>query len=135
MQQSSAALKHVLALGKEHAICGRGRLAREGLNCTLSGSAADIRAFCQALRDWKPDLFGETDFKVTDGLPNTKRFKALTVRKTEELVAYGLAGERAPTLQGSSAKHVDAIEYHELLKQVSRAFGFRRFCTGAPQAG
>jgi predicted sulfurtransferase len=70
------------------------------------------------LRDWKPDPFNKTDFKLTDGLPNAKQFKALTIRKTEELVAYGLAGERAPALQGSSAKHVEATQYHELLKQV-----------------
>ena len=108
----------MLALGTQLGVCGRGRLAREGINCTLSGSAESVRAFCQGLRDWKPDLFNNTDFKFTDGLPNSKKFKALTIRKTEELVAYGLAGERAPMLATSAAKHVEATEYHELLKRV-----------------
>jgi len=53
-KEATAALKHVLSLGKEHDICGRGRLAREGINCTLSGGAADIRLFCESLRSWKP---------------------------------------------------------------------------------
>ncbi|EOD41954.1 hypothetical protein EMIHUDRAFT_194568 [Emiliania huxleyi CCMP1516] len=108
-KECSSALKHFLALGKEHSICGRGRCAKEGLNCTLTGNAAGLRAFCEALRAWKPELFNQTDFKFTDGLPASRRFKALTVRKTDELVAYGLAGERAPALAASSAKHPDAV--------------------------
>jgi|AntRauTorckE5430_2_1112549.scaffolds.fasta_scaffold00680_8 hypothetical protein len=65
--------------------------AREGLNCTLTGRPEDIRAFCQGLRNWK-SVFNETDFKLTDGLPISKMFKALSIRKANELVAYGLAG-------------------------------------------
>ena len=134
-KECSSALKHFLALGKEHSICGRGRCAKEGLNCTLTGNAAGLRAFCEALRAWKPELFNQTDFKFTDGLPASRRFKALTVRKTDELVAYGLAGERAPALAASSAKHVEATEYHELLKQVAVAVAVVAAVPRAAQAG
>ena len=53
----------VTRFAQEHNIKGRGRCAPEGLNCTLSGSALGVRAFCQALRDWNA-TFKETDFKV-----------------------------------------------------------------------
>ena len=75
-----------------------------------------VRAFCVGLREWNP-LFEETDFKLTDGLPPGQGFKAFTLRKTDELVAYGLAGERAPSLKESSAEHVEAVEYHRLMEQ------------------
>ena len=97
------ALKFVIGLGKEHGICGRGRCAAEGLNCSLTGSAKGIRAFCEGLRKWNP-VFLETDFKLTDGVPHAHRFKALTINKREELVAYGLAGTKAPALSSSRAQ-------------------------------
>ena len=53
-----------------------------------------MRAFCEGLREWK-EVFLETDFKVTDGLATGKLFKALSIRKANELVAYGLAGGKS----------------------------------------
>ena len=85
------ALKKVIEIGTKFNITGRGRVAREGLNCTLTGRPDDIRAFCYGLRAWK-DIFNETDFKLTDGVPAGKLFKSLSIRKADELVAYGLAG-------------------------------------------
>ena len=38
------------------------------------------------------DVFKETDFKLTDGVPLSKMFKSLSIRKANELVAYGLSG-------------------------------------------
>ncbi|KAL1503743.1 hypothetical protein AB1Y20_012213 [Prymnesium parvum] len=110
------AIKFVNSLASKHSICGRGRCAREGLNCTLTGSATAVRAFCNGLRSWNP-VFLETDFKLTDGLPRAQAFKAFTLRKTEELVAYGLAGERAPALHASRAQHVEAVDYHAMMAQ------------------
>lgn len=114
-QQHREALRQVNAIGREHGVCGRGRCAAEGLNCTLTGSAAGVRGFCNGLRAWKPELFNETDFKLTDGVAPKHGFKALTIRKTDELVAYGLAGDDAPELRRSSARHVEADEYHEMM--------------------
>ena len=50
------------------------------------------------------------------GADHGKRFKALTLRKVDELVAYGLEGEKAPSLANNSAEHVEADEYHEMMK-------------------
>ena len=89
--EHKAALKKVIEIGEKYNITGRGRVAREGLNCTLTGKPHDIRSFCYGLRDWN-DVFNETDFKITDGVTLDKMFKSLSIRKTSELVAYGLAG-------------------------------------------
>mmetsp|Transcript_23750 Transcript_23750/g.77230 ORF Transcript_23750/g.77230 Transcript_23750/m.77230 type:complete len:545 (+) Transcript_23750:3-1637(+) len=109
------ALRFVINLATRLKVTGRGRCAAEGLNCTLTGSAEAVREFCEGLRAWNK-TFLETDFKLTDGIEFGKRFKALTIRKTTELVAYGLAGDKAPPLASSSAKHVEATEYHKLME-------------------
>mmetsp|Transcript_60610 Transcript_60610/g.83183 ORF Transcript_60610/g.83183 Transcript_60610/m.83183 type:complete len:493 (-) Transcript_60610:81-1559(-) len=115
-KQHTNAMKTVLALATEREVNGRGRCAPEGLNCTLSGSAEGVRAFCQALRDWNP-IFNETDFKFTDGLPRKQRFKSLSIRKVDELVAYGLGGAKAPSLSHFSGEHLEADEYHAMLAE------------------
>jgi len=113
--QHRASLKYVINLAKKHAVTGRGRCAPEGLNCTLTGSAKDIRLFCYGLREWKPDLFNETDFKLTDGLLPKERFSAFTLQKQLELVNYGLEGKKAPSLKHHSGQHVEATEYHKMM--------------------
>jgi predicted sulfurtransferase len=89
--EHKAALKKVIEIGTKYNVTGRGRVAQEGVNCTLTGTPNDIRSFCHGLREWK-DVFNETDFKITDGIPTDKLFKSLSIRKANELVAYGLAG-------------------------------------------
>jgi predicted sulfurtransferase len=108
-------LKEFLNLCKQHDVTGRGRVAPEGFNCTLTGLSSQIRVLCQALRDWK-DMFHQTDFKFTDHLPRNKLFKSLSVRKTTELVAYGLEGTKAPSLAKFAGTHLTATEYHQVLK-------------------
>jgi predicted sulfurtransferase len=88
----------------------------EGLNCTLTGGARAVRAFCQGLRDWKPSIFRETDFKISDCEKPEALFKALTIRKTDELVAYGLGGAKAPQLVHNKTRHVEAHEYHAMME-------------------
>lgn len=108
-------LKKIIELGLKLNITGRGRVAPEGVNFTLSGMPKDVRDFCSALRDWNP-LFNETDFKLTDWLPKDKLFKSLSIRKTEELVAYGLAGDdKAPSLKKFAGTHLEADEYHKAM--------------------
>lgn len=108
------ALKKVIEIGNSFSITGRGRVAPEGLNCTLTGRPQDIRSFCYALREWQ-DIFNETDFKLTDGVEKSKLFKSLSIRKANELVAYGLAGEKAPSLKKFGGTHLEADEYHEAM--------------------
>ena len=81
----------MISIANKYSVTGRGRVAPEGLNCTLTGSPAGIRSFCSDLRGWD-ELFRETDFKITDGVDLGKMFRQLSIRKTDELVAYGLAG-------------------------------------------
>mmetsp|Transcript_79459 Transcript_79459/g.177971 ORF Transcript_79459/g.177971 Transcript_79459/m.177971 type:complete len:509 (-) Transcript_79459:81-1607(-) len=115
-KQHKAALSFVNDLGRKHSVTGRGRCATEGLNCTLTGTAENLRAFCQGLRDWDP-TFNETDFKFTDGLDWHKRFKSLTLQKKQELVAYGLPVEAAPSLKDNGTQHLEATEYHKLMSE------------------
>ncbi len=135
-QEFQRALKLFLSIGRRFSMTGRGRIAPEGVNCTLTGpSAAKVRGFCQALRDeWgvvggerkignenetvysDRNLFQATDFKITDGLPQSQKFKSLSVRKTNELVAYGLEGEKAPSIEKFGGEHLTAVDYHDALK-------------------
>ncbi|KAL7484715.1 hypothetical protein ACHAW6_010333 [Cyclotella cf. meneghiniana] len=126
--QHKQSLKKVIEIGTKFRITGRGRVAPEGLNCTLTGKPNDIRSFCYALREWD-DVFSETDFKITDGLPLDKLFKSLSIRKTNELVAYGLAGEKAPSLKKFGGTHLEADQYHEAM-QDPEAVIIDMYCTG-----
>eukprot|EP00985_Skeletonema_marinoi_P025273 scaffold18427_cov103-Skeletonema_marinoi.AAC.2 len=113
--EHKAALKKVIEIGTKYNITGRGRVAREGLNCTLTGKPHDIRSFCYGLREWN-DVFNDTDFKITDGVAADKMFKALSIRKTNELVAYGLAGDKAPSLKKFAGEHLEADDYHKAMQ-------------------
>ena len=115
-KQHKAVLNNVNRLAKEHHVAGRGRCAPEGLNCTLTATAQNMRAFCYALRAYDP-LFEATDFKLSDGEPATAMFRTFTLRKVDELVGYGLGGEKAPSLSRHAGKHLEAVEYHETMKQ------------------
>lgn len=110
-----AALNKVTELAKTHNVTGRGRCAPEGLNCTLTASANDMRAFCYELREWDP-AFLQTDFKLEDGVENKHRFRTFTLRKVDELVGYALDGVKAPSLNHHSGKHLEAIDYHKQME-------------------
>lgn len=117
-KEHSQVLKKVIEIASTHKITGRGRVAQEGLNCTLTSKHPQhIRDFCYGLRKYKP-IFEETDFKITDGISKDKLFKSLSIRKTTELVAYDLnvGKEKAPSLKEYGGVHLDADEYHEAMK-------------------
>ena len=116
-KEHKAALNKVTELATLHKVTGRGRCAPEGLNCTLTASANDIRAFCYALRTWDPDMFNSTDFKLEDGVPNQTRFRTFTLRKVDELVGYALDGIKAPSLNRHSGDHLEAPDYHKQMQQ------------------
>ncbi|KAL3906985.1 MAG: hypothetical protein SGILL_009055, partial [Bacillariaceae sp.] len=110
-------LKRFLALGERNSITGRGRIATEGVNCTLTGASPQIRKFCDSLRtELDPDLFQNTDFKITDNVPKLQLFKSLSMRKTDELVAYGLAHDKAPSIDKFGGTHLNAVDYHKALQ-------------------
>eukprot|EP00613_Pedinella_sp_CCMP2098_P072224 CAMPEP_0171907228 /NCGR_PEP_ID=MMETSP0993-20121228/6840_1 /TAXON_ID=483369 /ORGANISM="non described non described, Strain CCMP2098" /LENGTH=447 /DNA_ID=CAMNT_0012539415 /DNA_START=52 /DNA_END=1392 /DNA_ORIENTATION=- len=121
-KEHRGAMAAITDLGNKHGIKGRGRCAPEGLNCTLSGTAQAVRDFCLGLRAWNK-IFEETDFKLTDGLPRANGFKSFGLRKVDELVGYGLSGEKAPELSSKTSVHLEADEYHAMLSDTSTADG------------
>lgn len=115
-KQHKKALNDITEIASRHCITGRGRCAPEGVNCTLTGSAQDLRDFCYALRAWDP-MFDETDFKLTDNQEASAGFRFFTLRNVQELVGYGLEGPKAPSLERHSGKHLEAHEYHQQMQQ------------------
>jgi len=69
------------------------------------------------LRAWDPDLFNPTDFKLEDGVDDSKRFRTFTLRKVDELVGYTLDGVRAPSLNRHAGRHLEAPDYHKQMQQ------------------
>ena len=123
--QFQNALTFVTTQGNKHGITGRMRVAREGLNCTLTGSYDGIRSWCTALRNFdggrstidpisgnKQTEFSNTEFKLTDDLPPKQRFPKLHAFEVVELVNYGLAGSRAPTISQHGGTHLEPSDYH-----------------------
>ena len=109
--QFQVALKFVTDQGNKYGLTGRMRVAKEGLNCTLTGSHDGIRNWCAALRKFdggrskidkvtgeKVTEFANTEFKLTDDLPPKQRFPKLHAFEVVEIVNYGLAGSRAPEI-------------------------------------
>lgn len=124
--QFKTALSHVTARGEHHGITGRMRVAREGLNCTLTGAPEAIRGWCADMRAFDggrskidPETgetiteFARTEFKLTDDLPPKQRFPKLHPFEVVELVNYGLAGSRAPKISEHGGTHLEPTEYHQ----------------------
>jgi predicted sulfurtransferase len=107
--------EHIHALATSLGITGRMRVAKEGLNCTLSGTPSTIRQFCEQLRVWKPREFHDTEFKLTHHLVAQHRFPSLKIIPVSELVHYGLEGSKAPPIQLYSGTHLEPEEYHQKL--------------------
>lgn len=111
-------------------ITGRMRIAKEGMNCTLTGSNTSIRDWCSIMRTFdggRPSLdpitntgmteFANTEFKLTDDLPYKQRFPKLHAFEVPELVNYGLAGDRAPPLSKHGGIHLEPTDYHAKMLQ------------------
>mmetsp|Transcript_46795 Transcript_46795/g.98284 ORF Transcript_46795/g.98284 Transcript_46795/m.98284 type:complete len:745 (+) Transcript_46795:38-2272(+) len=121
--QFQKALAFVTDRGHHHGLTGRMRVAREGLNCTLTGSHDGIRGWCADLRNYDGGRsrvvdgkvvteFANTEFKLTDDLPPKQRFPKLHAFEVVELVNYGLAGPRAPPIAQHGGTHLEPSEYH-----------------------
>ena len=126
---------------------GRMRISSEGVNCTVSAASTEsstqtaefeaaqtLRHFAQDLRNFDAEAFAETDFKYIDGLSADRHFKEMKILPVKELVFYGIREdekdggiEKVKAKEGKvtqvlpkNAKggvHLDAKEYHEMLKQ------------------
>jgi len=96
-----------------HGCTGRLRCAREGFNGTLTGPPDGIRAFCEDLRQYQPGHFGQTDFKLVDGLRENQRLKGLKVWHVEELVTYGFNASKGEAKIEDGGTHLPPAEWHK----------------------
>jgi hypothetical protein len=104
-------------VGNDLELTGRMRVAREGLNCTLTASYSSILEYCNTLRRLRPEEFQDTEFKVTRNLPVAQKFPNLKVLKVVELVHYGLEGDKAPPINKYHGTHLEPKEYHKKLAE------------------
>lgn len=115
LEKYQQVLKDMDKLGKKLGLTGRMRIAREGLNCTLTASRSKIVEFCQTLR--KLPEFKTTEFKLTNDLPEPQRFPQFKVIEVIELVHYGLEGEKAPPIQDFKGVHLEPQDYHKKIAE------------------
>jgi predicted sulfurtransferase len=116
--------EEIYTMGTSLSIHGRIRVAKEGLNCTLSGTKENVRQFCSRLREWKPTNFHSTEFKITHHLEIRYHFPALKIIPVLELVHYGLDGGKTIStvpspeiLEQYSGTHLEPLEYHQKLAE------------------
>ena len=110
-------LKTLQEVGTKLGLTGRMRVAREGLNCTLTGTHEAIVEYCTTLRQLRPKDFSATEFKLTNDLPLAQKFPNLKVFKVVELVHYGLDGTKAPPIAKFQGTHLEPKDYHAKLAQ------------------
>lgn len=110
-------LKELQKLGTRLGLTGRMRVAKEGLNCTLTASHDNILEYCTTLQTLRPTDFRQTEFKVTQDLPSPQTFRELKVLAVAELVNYGLEGTKAPPLEQYHGTHLEPKDYHLKLAQ------------------
>ncbi|KNC86901.1 hypothetical protein SARC_00946 [Sphaeroforma arctica JP610] len=100
---------------------GRLRVANEGINSTMSGTADAVREFADALTNWAakagkgPFLNPTPDYKYIDDLPPDRAFKDLKILPVNELVFYGVDEKHAPLVNGGT--HLDPKDYHQKMKE------------------
>ncbi|GAX79711.1 hypothetical protein CEUSTIGMA_g7152.t1 [Chlamydomonas eustigma] len=94
-------------------VTGRLRVGREGFNATLTGSRDAVRSFTDELRKFKPETFGETDFKIVDDQPDNHLLKGLKVWPVTEIVTYGFDPADAPLdMRGT---HLKPADFHKAM--------------------
>ena len=110
-------MKLLVHIGKVRKLGGRIRIAREGINATVSSiDGYGVRHLAQDLTQFDHKLFYETDFKFLDGLSLDRHFKDLKVYPVQEIVYYGIKDGEAP-LNRKGGVHLDPLQYHEKLKE------------------
>lgn len=103
--------------GKRLGLGGRMRIAREGFNCTLTGTYDAARSWCDELRAFCPEFFSETEFKITDFLPKKHMFSKLHCFSVDELVNYGFNKNNIPPPLSEAGSHLEPEEYHEKMRE------------------
>ncbi|KAI8893618.1 Rhodanese-like domain-containing protein [Globomyces pollinis-pini] len=114
-KQYNEALEWAKENGEKYEMKGRLRIATEGFNGTITGPSNKMREFCIAMRLWKPEIFGQTDFKITDDLPEGQAFPEFKIIPVKEIVNYGL-GTKQPSLKNGGI-HLNAEDYHKKMEE------------------
>jgi len=93
--QHKQMLKYIKSNGEKLELGGRMRVAREGLNCTLTGTYHNVRQWATDLQTFGkkadsstyPDggWFDKTEFKFTDNLPAGQHFPKLNAFVVDEV--------------------------------------------------
>jgi predicted sulfurtransferase len=110
-------LRSLKKVGASLELTGRMRCAREGLNCTLTGTHESILEYTKALRQLRPNDFRNTEFKLTTDLPLAQKFGELKILPVLEIVRYGLEGQKAPQIKQYSGVHLEPKDYHKKLAE------------------
>ena len=109
------ALKYAEKSASSFQLTGRMRVAKEGFNCTLTGSFYNVRKWCIQLRQFSKPHFQNTEFKLTDHLPERQAFPKLNCFHVQELVNYGLTGSFTPSID-KTGTHLEPQQYHDKMK-------------------
>ena len=114
-------MAYLCQIAKKRVLGGRIRVAREGVNATLSSrdynnttGAMTLRHFAKDLQSFHP-IFAKTDFKFIDDLSGDRHFKDFKVFPVKELVFYGLNAQTAPLSKGGT--HLAAQDFHAKLAE------------------
>ena len=103
-------------------LTGRLRVAKEGVNGNLGGTATNIAAYVQQLEINPAGNFSDVDFKISGVNVNAKeertseqqQMQGLTVKVTKELVSLGVGGS-VDQMQHPGGQHVSPEEFHSML--------------------
>lgn len=116
--QHRSAIAWAKETGNRLGLGGRMRIAREGFNCTLTGTYDAARSWCKELRDFCPEFFSSTEFKITDYLPKKQMFTKLHCFSVDELVNYGFTKTSLPPPPLSRVgRHLEPEEYHKKIQE------------------
>ena len=94
---------------------GRILLSPHGLNGTVGGDLADLKAYVKATKEFAP--FKETTFKWSDGA--REDFPKLSVKVRPEIVSFGIPEEVTVDERGikGGGKHLKPADVHKLVAE------------------
>ena len=112
-EDASAMMSWQKEVGSRLRLSGRSRVANEGLNVNLSGTRANIEAYCAELLAWREGTLGKIDFKLAP-TSVSQEFRGLKVWKTKEVVALGAYVNP----DGDTGRHLAPSEFHQILSEA-----------------
>eukprot|EP00744_Colponema_vietnamica_P001152 GILI01001939.1.p1 GENE.GILI01001939.1~~GILI01001939.1.p1 ORF type:complete len:346 (+),score=66.49 GILI01001939.1:52-1038(+) len=93
---------------------GRIRVAREGINGTVSGSVENIQEY--AVLTLQNPLFADMELKTSPSGYAGEDFSSLSVRECDEIVTIGISPDQLTAYTG--AQHLSPEDFHKELAQA-----------------